>query len=59
MVRERGDGYGNRSPPPARQFDEDMIAPTGASPGDYWQSLTKERMRRISDRDLIGEAVHL
>jgi hypothetical protein len=36
-----------------------MIAPTGASPEDYWQPLTKERMRWISDRDLSGEALHL
>jgi hypothetical protein len=59
MVCERGRSYGNRSPPPAWQFDEYMIAPTGPSPEDRWQPLTEERVSTIGDRDLIGEAVHI
>jgi hypothetical protein len=59
MVCERGRGYGNRSPPPAGQFDKYMIAPTGPSPEDRWQSLAEERVSRIGDGDFIGEAVRI
>ena len=59
MVRQRGRGYGNRAPPPAGQFDQYMIAPTGPSPEDRWQLLAEERVCRIGNGDLIGEAVHL
>src|SRR5713226_600551 len=59
MVRQRGRGYGNRAPPPAGQFDQYMIAPTGPSPEDRWQLLAEERVCRISDRDFTGEAVRL
>ena len=59
MVCQRGRGYGNRSPPPAGQFDQYMIAPTGPSPEDRWQLLAEEWVCAISDGDLIGEAVRL
>ena len=59
MVCQRGRGYGNRSPPPAGQFDKYMIAPTGPSPEDRWQSLSEERVSTIRDGDFIGEAVHI
>ncbi len=59
MVRQRGRGYGNRAPPPAGQFDQYMIAPTGPPPEDRWQLLAEERMCRIGNSDLIGEAVRL
>ena len=47
MVCERGRGYGNRSPPPAWQFDEYMIAPTGPSPEDRWQLLGVQDQDRV------------
>jgi hypothetical protein len=59
MVCERGRGYGNRSPSPAGQFDKYMIAPTGPSPEDRWQSLAEERVSGIGDGDFIGEAVRI
>jgi hypothetical protein len=59
MVRQRGRGYGYRSPPPAGQSDQYMIAPTGPSPEDRWQLLAEEWVCRISDGDFTGEAVRL
>jgi hypothetical protein len=59
MVRQRGRGYGNRPPPPAGQFNQYMIAPTGPPPEDPWQLLAEERVCRIGNSHLIGEAVHL
>jgi hypothetical protein len=59
MVCQRGRGYGNRSPPPAGQFDQYMIAPTCPSPEDPWQLLAEEWVCAIGNSDLIGEAVRL
>jgi hypothetical protein len=57
MVCQRSRRYGNRTPHPAWQLDEYMIAPAGALPVDHRKALTKKRMRAVSDDDLIAGSV--
>jgi hypothetical protein len=57
MVRQRSGGKRNRSPSPAWQFDEHMIAPAGALPEDQLETLAKQRMRAVRDRDLTAGSI--